>query len=390
MKRIARVLASMCVSGFLVLAAPPAAYGAASSPRAVAYQINRVHSGHLSDPTFTVPLAKEWSVDLGALVSYPLVAGGRVFVTVGDWQHDGNLAIYALDASSGATLWERPIGSLYNWANAAFGGGKVFVLNYDGLLQALNAATGASLWSVRLPGQYAFSSPPTVRYGTVYTGGAGSGGTVYAVNAKTGAIRWTASVMNGDDSSPALSKHRVFVSYSCPQVYAFEQDTGALAWHYSGPCEGGGGRTPVWHRSRLYVRDEVGPGLVFAAGSGHLVDGFAADPAPAFSGDTGVFLSGGTLRGIDLSTGTVIWSFAGGGQLDSAPIIVNRRVYVGGSDGVLFGVRLSDGHQVWRVNVGSPILAPDEHNVSQPLTGLGAGGGLLIPASDWLVAFGPA
>ena len=34
------------------------------------------------------------------------------------------------------------------------------------------------------------------------------------------------------------------------------------------------------------------------------------------------------------------------------------------------------------------VAAPDEQNVSQPLTGLGAGGGaLLVPASSWLVAY---
>ncbi|MDQ6797781.1 MAG: hypothetical protein M3011_07145 [Actinomycetota bacterium] len=42
-------------------------------------------------------------------------------------------------------------------------------------------------------------------------------------------------------------------------------------------------------------------------------------------------------------------------------------------------------------NVGAGILAPDEHNVSEPLTGLGAGQGLVVvPATDLLVAYGSA
>jgi hypothetical protein len=38
---------------------------------------------------------------------------------------------------------------------------------------------------------------------------------------------------------------------------------------------------------------------------------------------------------------------------------------------------------------GSPISGPDEQNVAQPLTGLGAGSGVLVvPAGDVLTAYG--
>ena len=38
--------------------------------------------------------------------------------------------------------------------------------------------------------------------GIVYVGGAGSGGTLYAVSESAGNVLWTASVQNGDNSSP--------------------------------------------------------------------------------------------------------------------------------------------------------------------------------------------
>ncbi len=41
------------------------------------------------------------------------------------------------------------------------------------------------------------------------------------------------------------------------------------------------------------------------------------------------------------------------------------------------------------VNVGSAIPAPDEHNVSQPLTGLAIGlGHLVVPATRTVTVYG--
>jgi hypothetical protein len=56
---------------------------------------------------------------------------------------------------------------------------------------------------------------------------------------------------------------------------------------------------------------------------------------------------------------------------------------------MIYGLSRAKGHVVWSANTGSPIDGPDEQNVSSPLTGLGAGEGLLVvPASDQLVAYG--
>jgi len=56
--------------------------------------------------------------------------------------------------------------------------GRVFVVIGSGLLTAFDPATGSIAWSKQLPGQWSFTSAPTGANGIVYTGGAGSGGTV--------------------------------------------------------------------------------------------------------------------------------------------------------------------------------------------------------------------
>jgi outer membrane protein assembly factor BamB len=388
MRKLVLTLAGACA--LLSQAADAATF---YGPDATAYQINPAHDGvtrsywGVSQPTKAL-----WSIDLHGSVSYPLIADGRVFVTVGGAQGGGyGTQLVALNARTGAVLWGPiAIKGTYFWSNAAFERGKVFVLNYDGVLSSFDAATGAAGWSVKLPGQYAFSSAPTALNGTVYVGGAGSGGTVYAVDEATGAVKWTSGVANGDNSSPAVTSKGVFVSYSCPQVYDLSVSTGVATWQYAGPCSGGGGKTAVVHGNKLFVRDSVSEpkGYVFDAMNGTLLTRFSVDPAPAISDTRGYALNNGTLQGLDLATMSAQWSFAGDGSLVTAPIVVDNFVFVGSGSGKIFALQASTGKELWRIQGPAAINPPDEQNVSQPLTGLAAGGGvLMVPAGNTLSAY---
>jgi outer membrane protein assembly factor BamB len=203
-------------------------------------------------------------------------------------------------------------------------------------------------------------------------------------------VLWTQGVENGDHSSPAIDRGRVFVSYACPQSYSFKTTSGALVWHYQGPCEGGGGKTPVLNAGKVYVRDAFfGPtnGLILDAKTGAQVGDFSSDRPPAFVKDIGLYLQTGTLRGVDTSSGTVLWSYAGDGQLTSAPVVVNRTIYIGSGSGNLYGLNIR-GREVWSTQVGASIPAPDEQNATLT-TGLGSGDGLLVvPAGSILAAYG--
>src|ERR1051325_1856992 len=180
---------------------------------AVAYQIDPTHSGSRSD-SLTPPLTYQWSRDLGGPISYPLIADGKVFVTVSNQSTYGT-RLYALDQRTGATVWGPiDITGKYNWSGLAYDNGRVFVVNCDGLLRAYDAASGAQLWAKQMPVQYSFSSSPTAMGGMLYLSGAGSGGTMYAVSQQDGAVRWTAGV-DGGSGSPAVSPSGVYTSYGC-------------------------------------------------------------------------------------------------------------------------------------------------------------------------------
>jgi len=358
--------------------------------QAVAYQIDYAHTGYAYfGSTISFPGSATWATTLNGSVSYPLIADGKVFVTT---SRSGvadayGTSLYALDEQTGAVAWGPvALSGTYFWSGHAYDGGKLFVVNFDGLLRSFDAATGQPGWSIKLPGQYAFSAAPTAVNGVVYLGGAGSGGTLYAVDESDGRVIWTSAVENGDQSSPAVASDGVFVSYPC-QVYKFDPFTGATLWHSSGGCEGGGGRTTVYTNGLLYVRDAT-PGQILNATTGSVVGSFTATPIPAFSAQSGFFQSSGTLTGIDLGTHNVLWNFAGDGGLVSAPIVVGPYVIVGSNSGNVYAVNAVTGALVWSGRAAAAIYGPDEQNVSQPLTGLGAGEGyLVVPGGNTLTAW---
>lgn len=278
------------------------------------------------------------------------------------------------------------LGGTYFWSNAAYDAGRVFALNYDGLLRAFDAASGALLWSTQLPGQYAFWSPPTASGGVVYTGGAGLGTTVYAVDEQDGTVNWSELLDSGNDSSPAVTSTGVFVAFACNQVYDFSPQDGSLIWQHFG-CSGGGGSTPVLFGGRLYVGDSLTSKLSFDAPTGAVLGTFSAGPPPAFSGSTGFFLTGSILKARDAYSGAVRWSFTGDGTLTSAPIVDNGYVYIGSSSGKVYALDGSTGANVWTGNLGA-VVQTTESPVSRPHTGLAAGDGLVVvPASTLLVAY---
>ncbi len=355
---------------------------------ATAYQLNAQHTG-VSGDSFSTTATEAWSADLGASISYPLIVDGQVFVIAGD-DNSRDPELYALDANTGNVNWGPvQLGGSYPWADLTYDSGKVFIVNSSGTMEAFDAGTGTLDWATQLPTQWSFSAPPTASNGIVYTSGAGDGGTVYAVNEADGSLAWTQSVENGDTSSPAVSSSGVYVSYACGQSYDFDPNTGDLIWHRATACEGGGGKTPVLANGLLYVRDSSFP-AVLDAGSGVLQSSFrSSGPAPAVSSSMIFNLEGGVLYAAPSTPGSsVTWTFSGDGTLSSAPIVAGDEVILAGTSGEVYALSSSNGSVLWQGSAGASVPAPDEQNVSQPLTGLADSGGLLVvPAGDTLVAF---
>jgi outer membrane protein assembly factor BamB len=344
-------------------------------------------------PGFTLPLRLRWAVPLAPSLSYPIVARGMVFV-VGLGRTS---TLYALNATTGRIVWSRQTPKGFgNWIGAAYDNGMVFVVpasvpnDNAGAMFAYDASTGRQIWSTKLPGQYLFSSAPTARAGYVYTGGAGSGGTVYAVRESDGFVTWTNEVENGDSSAPAVTPQGVFVSYVCPQSYRFAPSSGALLWHFSGDCEGGGGESAAVYGGRVWVRDVQGGttnGLILDEDTGKMLGAFGSTFSPAFWSGTGYFTEPYTLSAMTISSGTSRWivSAKAGETFSCAPLVLNDTVFVPTSSGALVGYSGETGHIVFRVNLPTALTCNEYFSV--PLGGMGAGDGLLVvPSGNLLTA----
>ena len=107
-------------------------------------------------------LGVKWSYDTlyFSVNSSPTVANGVVYI-ISD-------QIYALNARTGAKLWSYAIGSERNTSSPAVANGAVYVGSIDYNVYALNAKTGAVLWSYTTGANV--DSSPAAANGVVYIG----------------------------------------------------------------------------------------------------------------------------------------------------------------------------------------------------------------------------
>jgi len=118
--------------------------------------------------------------------------------------HNASGSVYALNARTGAKLWSYAVGSLSDFSAAiAVANGVVYVassgitisqlIRWEGNVFALNASTGALLWNHAVEEDAIPVGSPAVANGVVYFGSqAFSGaGQFYALNASTGAKLWS-------------------------------------------------------------------------------------------------------------------------------------------------------------------------------------------------------
>jgi outer membrane protein assembly factor BamB len=363
---------------------------------AVAFQIDYAHTGRATvgpdGPTF--PPTAHWSATLGGtVISYPVIAGGRIFVTTDLAGTSSATALYALDETTGGIAW-GPVAlpGLFRFSAAAYDHGTVFVVTFEGLLMSFDAATGTPGWSTTLDSTG--NSMPTAVNGIIYLNTAGG---LVAVDEIGGHLLWRQDPATIYGSALAIVPDGVFGASSCEAV-KLEPLSGALLWHYINGCVDGPTKTPVPAGGALYVRamvNNAGPDSdnLLDAASGRLLGMFASQRMPSFSATTGFFLrdpgftESGTLAAVSLATGTTLWTFTGDGRLTSAPVVIDNVVVVGSLSGNVYALDAAGGSVLWSGSTGAPIAVPDESN-GNITSGLGAGDGyLVVPAGNVLNAW---
>ena len=142
--------------------------------------------------------------------------------------------VYALNATSGAQLWNYNIG-YSSGASPVVVGGIVYYVSEEDSLYALNATNSAEIWNYSTPymgnpSNVNLDSSPVVVDGIVYLGS--DGGNVYAFNSASGAMLWNYTIGNGTLSTPTVADGVVYVGSSDDNIYALNATNGVELWSY--------------------------------------------------------------------------------------------------------------------------------------------------------------
>lgn len=356
-----------------------------TSAEATSYYVDPQHDGAMRFntivPPSAFPLSPAWSVTLGGQVSYPLIAGGRVFVTVSQPQGDSNL--YALGAADGAVAW-GPV-PLSGRASAAYDHGRLIVLSKPGghaRLNAFDAVTGTPSWARDLSGNDSnYGAPPTAANGVVYVESAGG---VAAYDDTSGATLWSGATGGGGTGAPAVSAGGVYVTTPCT-TSVFAPATGAPLWGDNTGCSGGGGDPGAYANGVYYSPIFETSGKVFNASTGAALGTFQSMRPPALGASIGYFLQSGHLVALNLADGSNRWTFDGGGNLISTPILVNGYVFESDVAGTLYTLDASTGAVLWQTALGGMVnLSPGDLGAGAAAAG---GGLLLLPVGMTLTAY---
>jgi len=204
-----------------------------------------------------------WNSAVFPNLSTPAVSNGMLYLAGED--HYGNGTVAAFNARTGTVLWE------YGSNNFNFGAGTLAVANgavyfvgsnFSGTgnnLYAVNSSSGKTLWTYDLGN--AVASQPAVANGVIYIANVIN---LFALNAATGKQLW--SYPSGTEtfsySAPAVANGVVHISgvfrtYPPPpdagHIYALNASTGAKLWSY--PLTDFGG-SPIETNGTVYLIDE--------------------------------------------------------------------------------------------------------------------------------------
>jgi outer membrane protein assembly factor BamB len=109
----------------------------------------------------------------------------------------------------------------------------VYVGSADNNVYALDASTGAKLWSYTTG--FFVESSPAVANGVVYVGSDYPDSKVCALNARTGVRLWAYTASSGVYSSPAVANGVVYVGSDLGRVYAFGLTRGGAKRDWANP-----------------------------------------------------------------------------------------------------------------------------------------------------------
>lgn len=342
-------------------------------------------------------VSEQWSQFTSSVMqvdsSSPVLANGRVFTG----RSTDGAALKAYSAADGTELWG--FGSGVTNSTPAVAGESVY-FGHDGVIYALDVATGSVEWSVETGGSLMTSV--TVHDGTVYTAGGWRNQGLYAIHADSGDVEWIHTTSGGDgallqvppavdDDGVVLAKSAASGTMNSAHIQSLDPD-GDEQWRWESPISEASMSAPVVHDGSAFAC-VLGYGTValdrqtgtvqweHPVDNGRGLNGVVSGPAIA---DGVVYAtSGGTeLTAMTAADGTVNWTLDLELPTLASPVVTGEQLYIGTSDrgddsdaeSEVLGINIADGTVTWRWSAPNPVS-------TTPCVG----GGTLFVTTDALV-----
>lgn len=303
------------------------------------YHYDTAHTGFNPYETILSPsnvgnLTLAWSYGAGGdVTASPTVVNNVAYIG-----NRGVGKVYAINATTGALIWSQQLG--IQISNSVIVDNNIaYVQSNDGNgnLYALNAINGNILWQ-RFTGNYTDGENPTVANGIVYIGSATHN--LYAFNAQTGASIWTFTAGGSFDApAPAVVNGVVYIGSRDGNLYAIDAVTGTQLW----------------------VTQLNQPILTSPVVTNNIVYQITAVTGSA------------NINAINATNGAVLWTTTIGQVNFEAPAVVNGMLYVGSYDGYMYALNTTTGELVWKSHSDGGNIADSSPAVANGVVYIGGG-----------------
>jgi hypothetical protein len=237
--------------------------------------------------------------------------------------------------------------------------GMLLAQSRAGVLTALDAESGRTLWSTQVGARNRSTSEPAAndKYVVVL-----NGSTLFVVDRADGAIAWQRPVGGAPGAGPGVSRTHAFVPLTTGKVEGYDLEKGdkQTPWNYQ---SSGRVLTPPmtteltvsWttERGYFYVADPGGRGIRYRLETRDEIQSRPASWAPQlFAGSTD-----GYVYAVEETKGNILWKFPVGDAIYDAPVAIESQVYVVTEFGGMYCLNTSDGSPLWHVPAVKQFVA---------------------------------
>ncbi|MGD0339251.1 MAG: PQQ-binding-like beta-propeller repeat protein [Bacteroidota bacterium] len=252
----------------------------------------------------------------GVIHGTPVLDNSIIYIALAS----GENTFQAVDVTNGDMVWGKKLGPIET--SPIQHNLYLYVTTMDGHVYCLEKTTGKEIWKYSIPnlkGQKNIHSSPATD-GNVLVFGCDDG-VFYALDARTGNLRWKVQTGKSILGSPAISADRVIIGSTDHVLYALNIADGSVCW-----------------------KSDFG-GILYSS--------------PAIAESTVVIgAANGCIRALSVITGNRVWEYRASSVVSAPGVVCGNIVYIGTLDHILYAFNIQSGKVFWSDTLEGRIKNP--------------------------------